>query len=196
MATTVLQKSVPTGPRRKTWTRLEVAALAESGVLDVERLELVEGELFDKMGKNRPHINTQHRIIKILIGVFGIDRVTQESAIDVHESDRPSSEPEPDVVVTGRDSESFQSPPQPADVLLLVEISDTTLRFDLRNKAALYARAGIAEYWMADLNGRTLIVHREPRLGAYDSVVSYDDSKFLTPLAAPGHSIAVGSLFP
>ncbi len=52
--------------------------------------------------------------------------------------------------------------PQPGDIRLLVEISDTSLKYDLSVKAALYARAGIFEYWVVDVNGRRLIAHRDP----------------------------------
>jgi Uma2 family endonuclease len=81
-------------------------------------------------------------------------------------------------------------------VLLPVEVSDTTLRYDLRIKAKLYARAGILEYWVADLNRRRLIVHRQPEQGQYLSVVAYDVDESVTPLAALEHSVPVRNLFP
>src|SRR5260221_13955377 len=118
------------GPRRKLWTRDEIAALAESGVVNVERLELVEGELIDRMGKNRPHVKAQHRIAKILGSIFGIDRVSSESSVDVAERDRAASEPIPGIVVTELDVESFDRAPLPQDVNLLVEVSDTPVRYD------------------------------------------------------------------
>jgi Uma2 family endonuclease len=89
----------------------------------------------------------------------------------------------------------FKVVPQPEELSLIVEVSDTTLRFDLRTKAAVYARAGIADYWVADMNGRRLIVHRQPVQGRYASVVFYDVDESVAPLAAPEHAVAVGSLF-
>ena len=71
------------GPRRKQWTREEVEALAESGVVNVERLELIDGELYDTMGQRLPHVNTLHRLVRLLNQVFGIERVTHERPIDV-----------------------------------------------------------------------------------------------------------------
>ena len=94
-----------------------------------------------------------------------------------------------------RTFDSFTSLPLPDEISLVVEVSDTTLRFDLRDKASLYARAGIIECWVVDLNGRKLIVHREPKEGHYTSVVSYDENDSVAPLAAPERTLAVRSLF-
>ena len=201
MPTTLIESVEPfvdtfVGPRRKTWTREEVAALAKSGELNVERLELVEGELIDRMGKNRPHIKVQQRIMKALFAIFGLDRVSQESSVEVALSDRVVNEPIPDLVVTEQDIEFFDKAPLPGDVDLVVEVSDTTVRYDLTTKAKLYARAGIIEYWVADLNNRTLIIHRQPEQGRYTSVTAYSAEESVSPLAAPEHSILVGSLFP
>lgn len=115
--------------------------------------------------------------------------------IEVARLDRSSCAPEPDIVVTENDFRSYPRPPRPQDVCLVVEVSDSTLRYDLRTKAALYARAGIVEYWVADSNGRKLIVHREPTEGQYASVVSYGVDASVMPLAAPGHTVLVGALF-
>ena len=201
MPTTLIEPVEPfvdasIGPRRKTWTRDEVAALAESGAVNVERLELIEGELIDRMQKIRPHVNLQHRIIKVLYVIFGVDRVTSESGVEVANKDRRSNEPLPDLVVTEKEVESYHSTPLPEDVSLVVEVSDTTFLYDLRTKAALFARVGIVEYWVADLNKRTLIVHRQPLDGRYQSVVAYAPDESVSPLAAPGSSVQVASLFP
>ena len=80
--------------------------------------------------------------------------------------------------------------------LLVVEVSDSTLRFDLTVKAALYARAGIVEYWVLDVSGRRLIVHREPTPGGYRSVVAYSEFESIAPLASPQNKLQVAELFP
>ena len=183
------------GPPRKKWTRGEVAALAESGVVNVERLELIDGELIDTMGKNLPHVNTLHRLVRSLNQVFGIERVTHERPIDVAAADQAINEPEPDIVVLNRDFETFTALPAPDEICLVVEVSATTLRWDLLVKADLSARAGIIEYWVADTRGRRLIVHREPSEGRYTSVVSYDVNDSVTPLAAPQCSVSLRGLF-
>ncbi len=86
--------------------------------------------------------------------------------------------------------------PQPSDVRLVVEISDSTLGFDLKVKAPLYARAGIPEYWVVDIAGKRVIVHRDPSGGAYTSVEAYSEQESVQPLAAPGHAFPVSSAFP
>ena len=102
---------------------------------------------------------------------FGDQFVDAEAPIDVNPQDNPSNEPEPDLVVLIRECAAFVSAnPQPRDIALLVEISDTTLNFDLTVKAALYARAGIVEYWVLDVTGRRLFSHRNPASGGYASV--------------------------
>ncbi len=68
---------------------------------------------------------------------------------------------------------------------LIVEVSDSTLNFDLTVKAALYARPAMIEYWVIDILGNRLIVHREPSEGVYASIIAYGLEDELTPLAAP-----------
>ena len=86
--------------------------------------------------------------------------------------------------------------PGPGDIALLVEVSDSTLSFDLRTKSALYARAEFADYWVLDINQRKMIVHRDPREGRYQSVTVYSASESVSPLAAPERQFAVRSAFP
>lgn len=83
--------------------------------------------------------------------------------------------------------------PVPRDIVLLVEVSDTTLSFDINDKAALYARAGIADYWVLDVNKRGITVHRCPSEGAYQSLTVYSDVEPVSPLAAPHSSVRVAS---
>jgi Uma2 family endonuclease len=75
--------------------------------------------------------------------------------------------------------------PGPSEVLLLVEVADTTLDFDTTTKAGLYARAGIADYWVLDVNKSRIIVHREPVGGEYRSLTVYESEEPVSPLAAP-----------
>ena len=73
----------------------------------------------------------------------------------------------------------------------MVEVADTTLQFDLTVKALLYARAGIEDYWVLDLNGRRMIVHRNPVASVYQLVEAYGEDELVSPLGAPGHSLLV-----
>ena len=181
---------------RKVWTRAECAAFEATGLWDQQKLELIEGELIDKMSKKRPHTNTHTLFLGWLSQAFGSDRVNVETPIDVAPEDNPTSEPGPDVIVLNRPTwEIDRNNPQPGDLLLVVEVADSSLRFDLATKAGLYARAGIADYWVFDVTGRRLIVHRDPVGGRYRSVEAYGENESAAPLAAPGSELKIASVF-
>ncbi len=111
------------------WTRSEYEAIAASGVLNGERLELVEGELITKMGKKRPHVNSVTLLHGLLIEVFGLRFVNSEAPIDVAAEDNPTNEPEPDLIVLKRDLGQFTTGnPGPADLQLVVEYSTMPAR--------------------------------------------------------------------
>jgi len=128
--------------------------------------------------------------------VFGPRRIETEVAIDVAPEDNPTNEPEPDIIVLKRNLDEYETNPTPRDLHLVVEIADTTLYMNLRTKAALYARAGIVEYWVFDISGRRMIVDREPKNGSYQSVVGYGDEEKISCLAAPDEQLRVGDAFP
>lgn len=186
----------PQEPPRKRWTRTECAALEESGIWDQQHLELVQGELISKMGKNRPHVNTLTRLYGWLVQVFGPDFVNPEAPIDVAPEDNPTNEPEPDIIVLRKDLSQFVSNPRPEDVLLVVEVADSSRQFDLTVKAQLYARAGIPEYWVADTTTRRIYVHRDPGSGKYRSVEIYSGEETVSPLNAPHAQFLVATAFP
>ena len=95
-------------PPRKLWTRAEYDALASSGVLDDQRLELIEGELINKTGKNRPHTNSIVLLREWLVAVFGSRRIQTKTPIDVAPEDNPTNEPEPDLSVLKREITHFK----------------------------------------------------------------------------------------
>ena len=183
----------PRFPPRKPWTREECEACERAGLWQGQHYELVEGELIDKMGKNMPHVFGVRRVRRFLEQAFGWERVLSEAPIGVALQDYRTSEPEPDVLLL-REPELTGRQPSPSDLDLVVEVSDTSLAFDLGVKAALYARAGISEYWALDLNGRRLIVHRDPSGGVYRSVAAYSEQEQVSPLAAREHEVLVADL--
>jgi Uma2 family endonuclease len=148
------------------------------------------------MGKKRPHVNALVAVQAWLVRTFGELYVNPEAPIDVAPEDNPTNEPEPDLVVLTKPSREFRDAnPRPADLRLVVEISDSTLGFDLTTKAELYARAGIVEYWVVDVAARRLIVHRDPRQGLYNSLTAYGADESVTPLASPGPEFRVADAF-
>lgn len=185
-----------TSPPRKRWTRAELSVIESAGLLQNQKLELIEGELILKMGKNRPHTVSTWHLLKYLVNVFSIEFVQQEAPIDVHPQDVPSSEPEPDLIVLNCPINSILAEnPKPSEIRLVCEVSDTSLAFDLRTKANLYSRAGVVEYWVLDVNDTRLIVHREPSPAGFKSVQAYGFDEYVSPLTATKAQVLVSSFF-
>jgi Uma2 family endonuclease len=115
----------------------------------------------------------------------------------VSPEDNPTSFPEPDVFILNRSIADFLVDyPKPEDLELVAEVSDSTLAFDLSTKAGLYARAGIVEYWVLDVTGRSLTVHREPSGGSYRSIVRYAADESVATLTKPAERVIVSALLP
>jgi Uma2 family endonuclease len=182
--TTIPDPPPPPFPPRKRWTRAECDLLVSNGIWSRQRLELIDGELISKMGQNRWHVSAVAQMTIWLMDAFGRDRVNTDAPIDVAPGDNPINEPEPDLIVLTRPSSTFRSGnPHPHELLLVVEVSDTSLDFDLTVKASLYARADILEYWVMDVAGGRLIVHRDPGSSGYGSVIAYGEGESVAPLA-------------
>ena len=143
-------------PRLKRWTREEYHQLAETGLLQDVRVQLIGGEIVEMTPQGNRHCVAVGLIEEALRTAFGANhwvRVQMPLAL------LDDSEPEPDLAVV------FGSPrewaEQPRGALVVVEVSDATLTFDVRRKASLYASGGIDDYWVLDLGERQLLVHRE-----------------------------------
>lgn len=127
-----------------------------------------------------------------LQSVFGLERLLCHAPLEVS----PRNATVPALVVLRRSFDEFDDNPFPADVELLVEISDVTLRLDLTLKAGLYARAGIPEYWVLDLPNRRLNVFRNPSGDAYQTRFIVDEAGSIAPLAQPDRAITIASVLP
>ena len=158
----------PDGPRRKRFTREEVERLTEAGFFQGQRYELIDGDLIDKMGQNPPHA-TGICLTQIWFGTFlETARIRVQLPIEVSAADRERSLPEPDLFALREYKPDYHKRhPRGDEVLVVVEVSDTTAAADLGRKAALYAAAGVPEYWVLDLTRRMLVVHRQPRESSY-----------------------------
>lgn len=179
----------------KTWTREELLLIEGTGVFEGTHFELIEGELIDKMGKKPPHNRGVRRVVILLGQVFGPEQIQHETPIDVASADNARNEPEPDVVVLRRSFETFERNAAPQDIVMVVEVADTSLRTDLETKSILYARAGIADYWVLDVKKRVLHVFRQPAGDLYLHCVELREDEAVSPLERPQHSIPVASLF-
>lgn len=179
---------------RKRWTRANVEFLERSGLLP-GRYELLDGEIVSKMGQNRRHARAVMRVIAYLLGIFGTERIQTQATMEVRKDDQITNQPEPDFVVL---REAIDRNPNGTDVLLAVEISDSTQGDDLGHKVALYARAGIAEYWVLDVAAGKLFVFRQPDAenGEWNDKPEFTAGDTVAPLSAPDSPVLVGSLLP
>jgi Uma2 family endonuclease len=147
----------------------EFEALAEQQGWDEDTpVELLDGELVWMSPTNDPHIGCVNRLNRLFHRRFpeGLVLVSVQNPVRAGQHDQP----EPDIaLLTPRADDYGTAKATPPDMLLLVEVADRTLRTDLGRKARIYASAGVPEYWVVDLNTRTLYVHRVPRDGAYRS---------------------------
>lgn len=183
-------------PPRKKWTRAELDAMESLHLVDTTGFELVEGDLISQIGKNRAHVHLVALLTHWLVSIFGVDGVNPECPIEVAESDAPTNQPQPDVVAFLSSYKDYLTRiPGASDIALVVEVSDSSLAFDLNTKARLYARAGIAEYWVVDIQGRRVFSHRQPANGAYDSVKTYSATESIAPLASPTTPFDLRNIF-
>ena len=153
-------------PRRHRLTVYDYHRMAEVGLLRPdERVELIDGEIIDM-----PPIGSLHGAVvdllaeRFITALHGMALVRIQGAIRLGDD----SEPQPDVALLRPRADRYAAEqPRAADVLLVVEVSDTTLKFDVGAKARLYARHGLPELWVADLTKRRVQVFRTPRDGKY-----------------------------
>jgi Uma2 family endonuclease len=175
----------------KKWTRAEIEELCSRGWFADEHYELIDEELINKRGKTEAHVFATMFMQEWFISIFEFMRVLKGDPINVDEY----NEPEPDLVALRESLERLRKIPGPEDTLLVVEVADSTLAMDLSTKADLYARAGIPDYWVLDVNQRRMIVHRSPSSGKYRSVIVYREDESVAPLAAPESAFRVAAAF-
>lgn len=197
----------PTGPIRKKrpafhrfrFTRDDLYRLLDLGWFRDQRVELIDGEIIEMAAQKNLHAAAISLTEDALKAAFGAGYwVRVQSSLDLS----PHSVPDPDLaVVTG--SPRGASPDNPTSALLIVEVSDTTLKYDRGRKATLYAASGILDYWIVNLVDRQLEVRRRPipdakrRFGhRYGDRTLLKPGDTVTPLAAPQARIAVADLLP
>lgn len=180
---------------RKLWTLEECRQLMAAGFLEEgSAYELLEGEIVAKMTFNEPHIYVSSQVHRALAAIFGFDYVRPAAPVALNRRNGP----EPDAAVMVRPLRDYLQigTPPPQDARLVVEVSDATLRTDLQVKSHLYARAGIPEYWVVNVNARTLHIFREPTSEGYTSETILGETEAVSPLAASEAVISVADLLP
>jgi Uma2 family endonuclease len=176
---------------RRLFTVQEYYRMAEAGILNAdERIELIEGEIVEMSPVGGPHIKRINDVTKLLNRSLG-DRVEVSPQNSVRLDDR--SEPMPDIAVLRYRGDN-DDVPTVNDVLVIIEVSVSSLQRDLGWKLALYARAGVPEVWVFDVNGHRLIRHADPSDGQYRRVDELRSGSSITIPTIPDVPLAVTEL--
>jgi len=159
----------------------DLSAMVDAGILgEDDRVELLDGVLVEMSPQGSTHLAAVARLTMLVVPVAAAAGlvVTPRCPLDVAS---PISQPEPDLaVVPAADWDAY-----PAQALLVIEISVTSRAIDLGRKAAIYAAAGIPEYWVLDLDRRRLVVHRDPAGDSYEIVDALTDADSVTAAQLP-----------
>lgn len=184
---------VPTVPVLRRFTVDEYHRMGEAGILhEDERVELLEGEIMQMAP-----IGSRHADCVDYFAEWLITRLAGRAVVRIQNPVRLSagSEPEPDLaLVRPRPGRYAAAHPAPEDVFLIVEVADTTLRYDREVKLPLYAGAGIPEVWIVDLEGQRVLVYRKPNTSGYEDAATVERGGTLSPLAFPELALRVDHL--
>jgi len=175
------------------WSRAAYDRAVHAGVFGPDdRIELIDGEIVGMTPQGSRHAAAIIMAAKVIEHAFGVGcHVRPQTPLAVG----PDSEPEPDIaVVEGAPGDYLDA--HPTTALLVVEVSDDSLRRDRTVKQQLYARYGIPEYWIVALPDDRLEVHREPATDGYRSIAIYHRGDNVAPLARPRAAVAAGDLLP
>ncbi len=173
----------------------EYERMAAAGVLDDPRVELINGYLVKKMGKNPPHIWVVDAIIEALRAALPRMWCRKEDPVRIPDFD----EPEPDVAVVRGNRDDYRDRiPEPKDIVLLVEVAESTLDRDQGEKRRAYAGAGILDYWIINLVARQVEVYSNLAAGDYRSlhVFKFGDEIPLTIDGAEVGRISASEILP
>lgn len=175
------------------FTVREYHQMGEAGIFtEDDRVELLEGKIYAMSPIGSQHAACVSRLIRVFT-----KKLDEQAIVSVQNpvelNDR--SEPEPDLaILLARDDFYAEQHPKPADVLLLIEVSEATLRFDREVKLPLYAQNGIAEVWIIDLKRAGVEVYRDPQDGVYGQKLTLKRGQKITPEKLPFLELTVQEL--
>jgi Uma2 family endonuclease len=186
-------------PQVHLWTRDEYSKIADAGLFDGKRVELIEGRIFEMPPMKSAHATSltlsKQGLEKILGGNYFV-------RIQMPLSTGEISQPEPDIAVIAGTVRDYTDE-HPRTAVLIVEIADSSLIHDRSEKVIVYAKASIQEYWIVNLLDRQLEVYRNPTTDDasssgfnYPGRVILKPGDFVSPLVVPGAKIAVADLLP
>jgi Uma2 family endonuclease len=196
MTTTRIIDKQQYGVRTRRFTSNEFSRLVASGILpEDERVELLRGEIIPMAPIGSRHAACVNGLTLLFSPLLSARRVLVAVQNPVHLDDY--SEPQPDLVVARFRADLYAgNHPAPPDILLLIEVADSSEEFDRTIKLPLYAQAGIIETWLINLNQNTVEAYRTPSLEGYRDMHTYLGEERLSPAALPDFSIAVSDVFP
>ena len=176
--------------QRWLFTVKEYHLMNEAGVFgEDDRVELIEGEIIQMAAIGTRHATCVRRLIR------QFRQLPEESAIldvqnPIHLTER--TEPQPDIVLLQFRLDYYETAhPMPSEVLLLVEVFDSTIDFDRDVKVPNYARSDIQEVWLWDLEVNCLEVYRQPTANSYTSMQKFERGEMVSPLAFPEFEVSV-----
>ena len=181
-------------PIRHLLTTHDFHRMGEVGIFsEDDRVELIEGELIDMAPIGSLHAGTVMRLTSLFNQALdGRAILSPQNPVLLAER----SEPQPDIAVLRNRADFYRNfHPAPEDILLLVEVADTSLDYDRDIKMPLYARHGIPEVWLVDLNARHLEVHRHPTRRGYRELLRPENSESVALSMLPGVSISLDDLW-
>ena len=182
-------------PARHRLSIADFLRMAQVGILrEDDRIELIKGELIDMAPIGSKHASTVGVLTKLVILAAGEQGfVTSQSPVVLNDD----SQPQPDLLLLKWRADYYVSAlPQPGDVLLLIEVSDATLHFDRDIKIPLYAKSGIPEVWLVNLEDRTIEVYREPSPEGYKLMLRPSREDAISPIHFAGFVLTPKNLFP
>lgn len=168
--------------------------MVATGVLTkYDRVELIEGDMLDMAPMGTMHSAITSRLHEVFV-LAASRSATVVSGGPVNLGG--FSQPQPDLMLLKRRVDFYGGKtPEAPDVLLLIEVSDSSLAFDQGVKLNLYARYGVVEYWVVDVEGRRLVTYREPSAKGYLRKTEFEAADAVAPHAFPDLKIAVGQIF-
>ena len=179
---------------RRKITVEEYEVMYEAGVFKPdERLELINGEILKVAPMNAPHISYVIRLSRIFT-----ERLTKRAIVSTQLPIviNEESEPEPDLsILRWRSDDYFSGKPKAQDVYLLIEVASASLLFDRRVKLPLYARVGVPEVWIVNVQARQLEVYRNPKGEAYSESRVLKPSDVVSLLAFPDVEVRLSEVF-
>ncbi len=186
-------------PHPYRWTREEYYRLGELDFFDNKRVELIEGEVIEMSPIYSPHATTVTLVQEVMSQIFQkgwVIRIQQPLSLGT------KSDPQPDIAVVIGKARDYKNS-HPVTAVLVVEVADSSISFDRKAKASLYAKASLADYWIVNVQDEQVEVYRRPILDekaaygfSYAETLIFKKGDVLKPLAKAKISIAVADLLP